>query len=284
MKNAIALLLALLMVLSLAACGSQTDSVGKIDEDKQQTEQADQIDNSQQSETGATEETQQSETSVQEENIIYTLDTVPKPNGRENPTEVTEDGYVFVWQNQTERQELDDYIVLLTAEGFAVSEFSAHKSDDKIQVAQATRGNATVELSFSQGEMFEKIYYDFYVLITVEEVELSDVNADLSRDEFDSLIPALPEVKWYDNDGESAKARWKHHQTSQLDMDDIAEYVNSLKDSGYTIDMEEAPNGNEDYDVYYFSAKNQDGVEVEVKVSAPENGVLATTISVGVKK
>ena len=281
MKKTIATLLSLLIVLSLAACGSQTDSVGKLDEDKQQTEQ---IDSTQQNETDAAQEAEQPETSVQEEAVIYTLDTVPKPTGRENPTEVTEDGHVYVWQNQADHQELDNYIALLTAEGFTVSEFGPHKSDNKIQVAQATHGNATVELSLSQGELFEKTYYDFYALITVEEVESPNVNTNLSLDEFDSLIPALPDVKWYDNNGESTIARWKHHQTSHLDMDDIAEYANSLKDNGYTIDMEEAPNGNEDYDVYYFSAKNQDGVEVQVKVTAPEEGAVATTISVGIKK
>lgn len=62
MKKAITLILSVLLVLSLAACGGQTDPVGKIDEDKQQTEQTDsiqqteQVDSTQQTETEAPEE------------------------------------------------------------------------------------------------------------------------------------------------------------------------------------------------------------------------------------
>lgn len=67
-------------------------------------------------------------------------------------------------------------------------------------------------------------------------------------------------------------------------MDTVTEYVDSLKESGYTVDAEEAPEGNEDRDVYDFSVFDQDGVEVRIAVTAPADGVLATTISVGIKK
>lgn len=295
MKKAITFILSMLLVLSLVACGSQTESVGKIDEEKQQTEQVSQTeqpDSTQQNETDTPEETEQPETSVQEESVVYTLDTVPKPVMEEMGSEIEEDYAEYASRfPSTSHQELFDYLAALEDDGFTITVTNQEEGNNEggyTYEAEAVHENATVSIYYEwstplQGSVVRETGI-FDVVISVEEVELPNVNADLSLDEFDSLIPTLPDVKWYDNDFENNNARWKHHQTSQLDMEDIAEYVNSLKDSGYTIDMEEAPNGNEDYDVYYFSAKNQDGVEVEVKVSAPENGVLATTISVGVKK
>ena len=165
MKKTIATLLSLLIVLSLAACGSQTDSVGKLDEDKQQTEQ---IDSTQQNETDAAQEAEQPETSVQEEAVIYTLDTVPKPFGKtELPEGDTWDDHTFYSRSsQQDTQPLEDYMALLTAESFTVSEFEQNvgSSGYLSYIAEATHGNARVEMTvrpylFMDGESYGFYYY-----------------------------------------------------------------------------------------------------------------------------
>lgn len=286
MKKTNLLTFSMFLVLSLAACsGQNTEPLGKTDTNTVQTEQVEQTEQQTETDPAAIEQT--IDNSQNTLKMVWKLEDVPRPSdsgGTSNGE--NEVSYSFVHKTKEDAEKiLNNYEMHLDHAGF---ESVVTKDDSDDQIFTATSGNATVKIHFYKEESApltfgtpdEHVYgMEIYIFVVTPDI----ANADLTLDEFDSLIPALPDVQWYDNDFENNKARWKHHQTSQLEPDEIVAYVDALKNSGYTIDIEEAPEGNEDHNAYYFSALNPDGIEVRVSMDTEED-MRATTISIGIKK
>lgn len=281
MKKTIALVLCLVMVGPLAACGGQTDPVGSIDEKLYQTEQNTDI--------PTQNETKDSET------VIWTLDTVPTPGmtgtlGSDKFSE-GENMVTYIARYGVEHDvgvsELEAYLATLKDAGFAFEVSRNNVTEKSYEYsAFATNSNATVVIEFEwrqfnpSGEHTISETAVFQVDVYIEEV---DAGADLTGVSAEELLPALPEGNWSSSEFENEHMRWTHFYLAYPDEDTIRGYAEQLKSAGYMLELEEAPNGNEDANLYYFEAENEDGVAVRVKIVSDEGDTMAA-ISIGIPK
>lgn len=269
------------MALSLTARGGQTDPVGSINEDLQQTEQNSDIPT-------------QGETKTPE-TVIWTLDTVPAPDMTgtlgSDPFSEDENMVTYITRYGVEHDvgvsELETYLTVLTDAGFTFEVSRNNVTEKSYEYsAFATSSNATVVIAFEwhqfnpSGEHTISETAIFQVDVYVDEVE---IKADLTGVSAEELLPALPEGNWSSSEFENEHMRWTHFYLAYPDEDTIRGYAEQLKRAGYTPELEEAPNGNEDANLYYFEAENEDGVTVRVKIVSDEGDTMAT-ISIGIPK
>lgn len=94
-----------------------------------------------------------------------------------------------------------------------------------------------------------------------------------------SVLPELPEGEWDENKYSNGKERVTEYSlylndgnATEQAMPIAEDYVKTLKKSGYTLEAEEYPNGNEaltsdsEKSIYYFTAKDANGAWVCVSV------------------
>lgn len=94
-----------------------------------------------------------------------------------------------------------------------------------------------------------------------------------------SVLPELPEGEWDENKYSNGKERVTEYSlylndgnATEQAMPIAEDYVKTLKKSGYTLETEEYPNGNEaltsdsEKSIYYFTAKDANGAWVCVSV------------------
>lgn len=287
MKRLFVCLIAFMMTLSLAACGGGTEPVQGTETSAPPAEET---------QSAESEPAMSTEPEIEEpaETVVYTLDTVPKPTmGGQAGEDIGEDYAEYVSRNAS-YQSLTDYEALLTDEGFTV-EVTKLRSD--LYRSVATNANARIDITFETADWDltdPEALADgaagldtsvFAVYITVEEVE--DPAASDRPENMEALIPALPEGSWsssdFDNDG------WYFHHVycSQLTVEDVEAYVQTLQNGGYDKNVVIGPSG-ADGEIYRFEGYGHGSpltmVTVTVTETGQETAPLYTTVSVAVQR
>lgn len=284
MKKAISLLLSLLMVLSLAACGSQTDSVGKIDEDKQQTEQTDSI-----QQTEQVDSTQQTETDAPEESTPA-FDNSWASNEFEHqiPEPPFANWFVVETENENEYLIYAEDVLYTDAKEYgellAACAFTKNPNIDDAQDGMWYSLYAANGAGFMLNYVFGAYSYDEPKTGSVE-ISIFDDRANSAPQgsatssswgdaEIDALVPGLPEAEW-DGDA-SEKPYGKEYRLScySLTKEEVMAYVDVLKKSGFDNDMDEEPNGY----LYRFEGSNTNNkVTVQIRIDATANAEVLLT-------
>lgn len=282
MKKKLALALAVAMALSMTACGQGDTSVGGISVDSASSAQS--------SVQGDQSQPQDEQTAKP---VIYTLDTVPAPvmTGTIGSDKFSEDENMVTYiarygvEHDVGVSELEAYLATLKDAGFVLDVSRNNVTEKSYEYsAFATNSNATVVIEFEwhqynpSGEHTISETAVFQVDVYIEE---ADVKADLTGVNAEELLPPLPEGNWSSSEFDNGRVRWTHFYLAYPDEDTIRSYAEQLKSAGYALELEEAPSGNEDANLYYFEAENEDGVVVRVKIVSEEGDTMAT-VSIGI--
>ena len=287
MKKLLICLLAFMMTLPLTACGGGTEPVQGTETSAPPVEEAKPTESAPAVST---------EPKIEEpaEVVVYTLDTVPKPTmGGQAGEDIGEDYAEYISRNAS-YQSLTDYEALLTDEGFTVE---VTKLRPDLYRSVATNANARIDITFETADWdltdpealangaAGRDTSVFAVYITVEEVEAPA--ASDRPENMEALIPALPDGSWDSSDFDNDRWYFHHMYCSQLTMEDVEAYVQTLQDSGYDKAVAIGPSG-EAGEIYRFEGYSHDSpltmVTVTVTETGQETAPLYTTVSVAVQR
>ena len=280
MRKAIAILLSLLMVLSLAACGSQTttEEGGTTNEQTEAT-------------TPEVEETEQNEESTE---IVEA--TAPE----------TEPAFDNSWTNNDYEKQIPEIPFDNWSVGEAHDE-NAHriKVKDVLYTDAKEYGELLTDCAFTQNlwvadetegleyrlaadnESGFSISYDFnaysddepitgllVINIYDNRIENENINGvSWGDEEIDTSFPALPEGVWEGNvyDDEWSKTSVKSCNT--LTKEELEAYVEILKEAGFTDDMDEDP---QDYVCRFNGSKTNNKLHITIQMDDIGDGVMLT--------
>ena len=260
MKKTIAALLSLLIVLSLAACGSQTESVGKIDEEKQQTEQVD--------------STEQTEADVPAEPTpAFDTSWADGEFERQIPEPPFANWFVVETENENEYLIYAEDVLYTDAKEYgkllASCAFTKNPDIDDAQDGMWYSLYAANEAGFMLNYVFGAYSYDEPKTGSVEisivdnransapqgsatsssgdDAEVEEVEQPASLPE----LPPLPNANW--SEGYDENEHWLYYTAeAELPVADAKAYVQTLKDNGYTKNVVEEENGAADGEDYRF--------------------------------
>lgn len=247
MKKTIILILSMLLVLSLAACGGQsTEPVGKADTDTAQTEQVEQTE--QQPETETVDEPEQSDSSAFD-NSWASNDfemQLPEPPFEEwRITEQTES----LWRLESIKAHYDE--TLTYADALRNAGFSANENEqdfDKLgYIFEADnaagyhidltyegndQGNGRVALELTKNTSFDASQNFF--------------DTSWANNEFEQLIPQPPFEDWYGQVSEKNENFYMMStpETGENYKEEFQAYIQLLKDYGFDVEYDD------EYDTY----------------------------------
>lgn len=261
MKNVKLLILSLICLLVLTACGGQSaEPVGKADTDTAPNEA---------------------------DGGMLAFEDVPQPQmtGDDDFYSETIDApymaeYQTMYRVEDDRAagELETYIAALEAAGFTFDVSQFEKTDeDYVYTARATKNNASVDIDFewhasdlkSEGDLVIR-NGSFHVFINVD-------NTQRTPSEDVAQFPSLPAAEWEYKEWEYPYGNTSGAVCYTLTKDDLTDYVQTLKDVGFTSELTELPDGDENY-LYSFKATSTDGsLEIRLMLSETQNPEVQLT-------
>lgn len=273
MKKITTLILSMLFALSLVACGGQTDSVGKVDEDKQQTEQTDSI-----QQTEQVDSTQQTGTEVAEE-FSPAFDNswasnefeqqIPEPfEGWEANVEFDGTSRWFT-QGKCPYETVKAYAETLRSCGFNLNE--------EVNDYQETLGTNAYEFEADNKNGYHISLYEESDVVAIELTKNNSFatsqkafDTSWADNEFEQLIPQPPFEDWYGQVSERNENFYMMStpETGENYEEEFQAYIQLLKDYGFEVEYVE------EYDRY--DANDADGNSIWLECN--ENGVAFISI------
>lgn len=281
MKKAIALLLTLLMVLSLAACGSRTNTEGS-SSTGEQTGATTSIPEQDKKPSSSQETSNPDGTSVSSDNSNWgeSVDSIIDKMAKPSNAVISDSGadYVTYTLNNATYQDVIDYENILKPEVFFIRltstygnyEAEADHVQAEIKIVFRYTGTEYISSPADYAKRAEQGIKDPGILsVTIRMRALGSYN-----------LPALPEGDWRtdDNNYYVIHKLNSYKNCSKEERRTLAKnYVELLKAGGYTLDVAEYPDGKDGNYVagyeslYEFSAKDKIGNHVTVKVATRKN-------------
>lgn len=246
MKKTIALVLCLLMVVSLAACGGQATA----DESSASAEQTETVE-------PTTEETEQPEESSEpafdtswagDEYVM----PIPEPPFTQFEISGADHEYQIISTNESEiaeltRQDIIDYCKILQDLGFTIdmqAEDVDEGSDTGYQFEATNADGVYCYIAFMESRQA------VYILIQTEDVEneIGENDTTTSDEESGNTIEesgdtilkfssaALPDLEWTCEEKEEANGkRYLSYEAENVPQDVVEDFVEQLKAAGYTL-------------------------------------------------
>lgn len=288
MKKAIALLLTLLMVLSLAACGSQATTEESSTTNEQTETTTPEVEEKEQTEESTeTVETENEGSEVAFDNSwtsnAYEKQLPEIPFDNWGVEEAHDDNAYLIKVENVLYKDVKEYGELLTTCAFTQNLWVADESEGiEYRLSADSRSGYSISYDFNAYSYDEPITGLLYITIYDNRIgsETSD-GISWGDEEIDTVFPALPEGVWEENiyDDEWRKTSIKSCRT--LTKEEVEAYVESLKEAGFTDDMDEDP---QDYVCRFSGSKTNNKFHISIQMEDEGNGVMLTEAFATVNK
>lgn len=292
MKKIITFMLSLLVVSSLAACGSQTvakESSTAMEQTEISTFEVEEMEENEESsetvETIGTEKEAAFDISWANNDYEKQMPELPFANWRvvETPdendyciqvldvlyTDAKEYGERLIDCAFTQDLRIDDeteginyYLQAENESGYSISyDFNAYSDDEPIT------GMLVIELYDERAN---------------ENVKESTTSVSWGDSEIDEMVPGLPEAEWEGKVSEKPYGKEYHLNCYDLTKEEIMDYAEVLKKSGFNNKVDETPN---EYLYRFMGSDVNDKVTVQVRIGATANAeVLLTEVFATINK
>lgn len=292
MKRAIALLLALLMVLSLAACGSQatteessttneqTENTTPEVEEKEQTEESTEMVETESAGTEAAFDNSWTDNAYEKQ-----LPEIPFDNWSVGEAH-DENAYLIRVENVL-YTEVKEYGELLTACAFTQNLWVADESEGiEYRLSADNEAGYSISYDFNAYSYDEPITGLLYITIYDNRANSVPPGESASSSwgdaEIDALVPGLPEAEWDGDVSEKPYGKEYHLSCYSLTKDEIMAYVGALKEAGFDNNMDEEPNG---YLYRFVGSNTNNEVTVQIRIDETANAeVLLTEVYATINK
>ena len=284
MKKAITLLLTLLMVLSLAACGGQATTEESSTTNEQTETTTPEVEETEQNEESTeTVETESAGTEVAFDNSwtdnAYEKQIPKIPFDNWSVGEAHDENAYLIKVENALYTDVKEYGELLTTCAFTQNLWVADDSE-----GIEYRLSADSESGYSINYDFNAYSYDEPITglldITIYDNQANGASQGLAAcsswgdAEIDALVPGLPEAEWDGDVSEKPYGKEYHLSCYSLTKDEIMAYIDVLKEAGFDNNMDEEPNGY----LYRFMGSNANNeVTVQIRIDATANAEVLLT-------